>query len=355
MRLVGRAFVGVMCWLLLLGAASAQDLTPASEALLSGILTEVAAQPDDVARQHSFLSHLPELDAAGSSDPVLAFATAYLSSRLAGDAAVQLALQGVTYAQQKPLTEAMFVDATVPFAEAMAASSQGITPTPLQLYQAGLGWNNISEIGKDLIGSQLPPETKTLIDNAIKTYKAGKALDDYVKGNDKDVSKIIGAFVDLIPASVSPAFSGPAGVAFGDLMTWNAGMWNQTTQGIDLINDAMRTGQLDQDRLGQITQQLKLLAGQGPWGSDTARKMIANLLDSFPKLKALFNSLWPEQPKSNCDLINCNCGAIEAGILTGGWRDACRQGEASLKAQCQASGVISGSCGDPAGPGAFPP
>ena len=355
MRLVGGAFVVCVCLLMLLGGTFAQDISPGSEALLTSVLADVGAQTGDVARQHAFNAHLSELKAAAAVDPALGLATAYLASRFAADAEMTLALAGDNDALTRPLSDAQFSGAALAFAEANAAASAGIPPTQLELYKFGTSWDNLMPIGKALIGGAQSPELKSLIDTATKVYKAGKSADEYLNGNDPDVAKIISDFLDLIPSGLSPALSGPTSVAFGDLMNWNAGMWDQTTKGVDLINDAIRTGTLDQEKLGQVTQQLKLLAGQGPWGKDTAKKMLDSWLGNFPKLKKLIGALWPDQPPPRCGMINCNCGAIEAGILTGGWRDACRQGEAALLAQCSATGTISGSCGDPAGPGAFPP
>jgi hypothetical protein len=41
-----------------------------------------------------------------------------------------------------------------------------------------------------------------------------------------------------------------------------------------------------------------------------------------------------------CDLIDCDCEHIEAGLLTRPWRSACRGEEASARAHCRETGQI---------------
>lgn len=57
----------------------------------------------------------------------------------------------------------------------------------------------------------------------------------------------------------------------------------------------------------------------------------------------------------DCQVINCDCDNVSAGILTGAWRRECRTTEADLKQQCAARHYIDRMCHATAsGPAAFP-
>ncbi len=60
-------------------------------------------------------------------------------------------------------------------------------------------------------------------------------------------------------------------------------------------------------------------------------------------------------PAAACGRIDCDCENVSFGLLTGAFRDECRNHEAELRRQCAESGRVDGNCNDtPSGPNAFP-
>ena len=60
-------------------------------------------------------------------------------------------------------------------------------------------------------------------------------------------------------------------------------------------------------------------------------------------------------PAANCGRIDCDCHNLDFGLLTGPFREECRNHEAGLKQQCEATGRIEGSCHPTAsGPNPWP-
>ncbi len=60
------------------------------------------------------------------------------------------------------------------------------------------------------------------------------------------------------------------------------------------------------------------------------------------------------EPTGDCARVTCDCENLEAGILTGPWRDQCRQEEVALKRKCAAEGSVSQPC-SMSGPNPWPP
>lgn len=354
MRAFVYALLGVFLLAIIVVPARAQDVSPASAELLQRILDDAMAQPDDVQRQRAFIAHLPELQAASATDPMLKLAVAYLGARFATDAATAWLLKGVDEIPQGQVSVAMFSGAELDFVEAAASSSLGIPPTQLELYKLGTSWNDVLSLGLTMkdFGGRETPQVASLIDAAGKVFKAEKSAEQYFKDNDPDVATIMGDILDLVPSAASPVLSGPLGVALSDLMNWNASFFDRIDDGIDILNDGMRTGHLDHERLARLTQQIKTLARQGPWGTQTAKAFLNKWLANFPRLSKLLGALWPDLPLQ-CHLISCDCGNVSAGLLTKQWQEQCKESEDRISKMCLATGKLTGVC-NPGGPAAFP-
>lgn len=355
-ELVRRVAAAVTLLFALLGAARAEDILPPSEAALTKVLQDLAGQTDAGLRQQVYIADRPQLAAAAGNDPALSAALVYLDTRLAGEAAAAWNLAGIEslgsgFSSPADLAQGSGRD----FAEAAAALSLGMPIPDLQLYRLGEAWNGFLALGGTLkdLGPRQTKQVGTIIDKAGKVFKAGKGIDDYLNNNDADVSKDVEDVLGLVTPGMSLPLAGPASVAFSDLMGWDASMFDKTTQGIDLLNNAIETGHLDQAKLAQLTQQIKTLAHQGPWGSSTAKSFLSKWMSNFPKLNKLLGALWPFDTNLQCHLINCDCSNVEAGLLTKPYEEECKQSEERITKMCQETGMISGTC-NPGGPAAFP-
>ena len=65
-------------------------------------------------------------------------------------------------------------------------------------------------------------------------------------------------------------------------------------------------------------------------------------------------SVPPAPQVVDCAKISCDCPGIDAGLLTGPWRDECRNQEKALRAQCQEEGKFPEGACVMAGPNPFP-
>jgi hypothetical protein len=134
-------------------------------------------------------------------------------------------------------------------------------------------------------------------------------------------------------------------------------MYDASADGLNLVADAIETGQIDQSRLTEITDRLNNLS-RGPWGGDTAREFVRSWCGMLPALGGLCEELFDEIAEliegPVCARINCDCANLAGGLLGAGpERVTCEINQQNLQALFQANNRIEGVC-DPGGPNAFP-
>ena len=132
-------------------------------------------------------------------------------------------------------------------------------------------------------------------------------------------------------------------------------MWSATTAGLNVVADAISSGKVDDARLKRVTGQLQKLANTGPWGGIDASTFLREMAKELPGVGKIIKRLWREPIPPQCKAINCDCGAVEFGLLTGEYRKECVAAEEKLIAECAATRIVSGSCNTvAAGPFATP-
>lgn len=196
----------------------------------------------------------------------------------------------------------------------------------------------------------------SFLDKLLKASKATETIEEMREKGKADAEKLLSNIVGLIPASAAPALVGPTGVFFTDLMEYEQKFWETSTQGLELIPDAIENGRVDQKKLKEITDKLNKLANEGPWTGQSGLDFINKVVEGIPllgKLFKAFKSFWI--PKA-CRPINCDCPAlVDWGILAGAYIKECKSVEVSLKEQCNKTGKVEGVCHQvAAGPLAFP-
>lgn len=200
----------------------------------------------------------------------------------------------------------------------------------------------------ELPGSQL-------LSDAAKWGQAGLSASQLQAEDAASQMAFIKNAMGFIPATAAPALSGPAGAAFTSKLEWDQKMWSASTSVLDLVASAIETGVIDRRRLAALTGDIEKLATQGPWGAETAKDFLKQLVGSLPAVGNLFKALWPAAEVAACRAINCDCQNLDFGILTGPYRQECRAAEQTLIQRCQTAGQVEGRCHPTAsGPNAHP-
>ncbi len=335
------------------GAAGQDDLSTETIALLDRLESGLSEAGDDAPRAYQALESAGLFD---SDDPAMSLVLAVVESQLASGVQLAYLDEGLRWAGTAT-SPADAREAALYFVD-VATYDPLITPhTRRELYALGEALDRLTAAGlsmSELQGNTSPAGLR-LIEDAIKLFKAGLSTEELAESETPERNRIIRDFIDLIPPQIAPALNGPAGAAFADLLDWDGKMWDAATDGIELVADAIGSGELDRDRYASIAGALEDLAGQGPWGGDTAREFLKKWAENLPGVGKLIKAVWPEPVPEECRAIDCDCENIDFGLLTKPFQQDCRAAEAELIRQCTATRTIVGACHATAyGPGAIP-
>jgi hypothetical protein len=351
-------FVLILCGLQSPVAALAQtDISEASVAVLDRLddaLMGVGDHPLD--RYLAYADIKEDFRAASAADEMLPLGFAVTNIALASDVRANYAQSGLEWARlgTGPIET---TEGALAFLMAAYFSPESTPPTHKQLYKMGEALDRLNAAGMSLeeLGIHATPAMLGWMENAIKVFKAGLGAADLADDDDAEIDQIVRDLADLVPVAMGPAINGPAIAAFADVMDWNGELWDASTEGLDLISDAIERGELDQERYAAVAERIETLSGQGPWDGDTAREFLKKWAESLPGVGKLIKAVWPEPLPEQCGPITCDCDNLDFGILTGPYQDECRAAERSLIKQCRID-KSQGACHPTAsGPGAYTP
>ncbi len=199
-------------------------------------------------------------------------------------------------------------------------------------------------------------ETTGLIGRIAKAAEVARAAPDLAQMNEAETKKFLENLVGLLPAGAGPAISGPAFSVFTEQLGWSNEMFGESTKAMNLVADAIETGQFDQAAYAQIEQRLNDLS-KGPWGSDTAKDFFKSLCKLIPVAGAwcddAFQAVEELIAGVDCSAITCDCGNVGGGLLAGPNTVTCKLQEESIISECVATKKVTLSCDpDAKGPGA---
>ena len=184
--------------------------------------------------------------------------------------------------------------------------------------------------------------------------KAARAAPDLAAMDEKATKQFIDDFVGMLPPAAGPAIGGPGFVVFRDSLAWNNQMFGESSKALDLVADAIETGQFDQQAYDKIRNRLDELS-KGPWGGDTAKDFFKKLCKSIPIAGAWCDDAFElaEELISgvDCDAITCDCDHVGGGLMRGPLIVQCKIQEQELIGECQSTKKVTGACqGDAKGP-----
>lgn len=164
---------------------------------------------------------------------------------------------------------------------------------PKQLYQLAKWVGRGSSFGvgiKELLGSD--PEGFKTIERASKWAKAGLTQEQLRERGDVNAKWFVKDMVDVIPPGLAPSLSSPASVFFNDLQNWNQKMWAATTDGLNLVSDAIQNGRLDQRRFQETSDRLQNLSDEGPWSLSSGIDFVKKAVEKLPGVGGILKAFW---------------------------------------------------------------
>lgn len=148
---------------------------------------------------------------------------------------------------------------------------------------------------------------------------------------------------------IGPGLAGPGWPMLRDGLVWNSELADANAEGVRIVEDAIRNGRVDEERLRRLDARLRFLA-RGPWNRDTLRDMLASVCSLVPGTGSLCQSIFDHildgaEAIGNvtCGEITCDCGYLDgiAGALRG---VECALREAQMQAQCFSDGAPQSAC-----------
>ena len=67
-----------------------------------------------------------------------------------------------------------------------------------------------------------------------------------------NASQFVDDMIKIIPKEVVPPLSSPVTKFFRDLMAWNQNMWQNSTDGLNVVAKAIETGSFDQQEYNRL-------------------------------------------------------------------------------------------------------
>ena len=239
----------------------------------------------------------------------------------------------------------------------MQADGTLLSETAIQLDDAISNLNAAAaKAGLPSIGETISQASGDVVAGAAVTDMLGKLANmakvargssDLAKMTADETKEYIDSMVGALPAGGGVAISGPAFIAFRDSLAWNNEMFGQSTQALDLVANAIETGQFDHEAYNKISNRLNELS-KGPWGSDTAKDMLKSLCKSIPVAGAwcddLFKAVENLLGDVDCGAITCDCDNVGGGLMRGPLIVQCRLQEETLIAECRATQKVTSTC-----------
>lgn len=106
-----------------------------------------------------------------------------------------------------------------------------------------------------------------------------------------DADTFIDEALSLIPEGLAPALQSPQAEYLKDLLKWDSKMFGKTTEALNVLSEGLESGDLNDDRLDQLINDIEKLGDEGPW-KDTGRSFIRKLVDKIPVLNKIVDLFW---------------------------------------------------------------
>lgn len=162
-----------------------------------------------------------------------------------------------------------------------------------QLYDAGKSFERLINLGigiKELMGQD--GEALRSIDKANKWEKAAKSAQEMKQFTEASEKEFVDNLIKALPKEAVPALASPVGKFFRDLLDWNKKMWSSTTDALNLVTDAIKTGEMDEEAFTKVSNEVEHLGTTGPWTETTGKDFIKKTVEEIPGIGKLFKAFW---------------------------------------------------------------
>ena len=203
-----------------------------------------------------------------------------------------------------------------------------------------------AKIGKvsDLISSATgdPKDGKRFMDS-LSWMKAAKVavdtLGDFENAKREDVTKLAALYVSKMSGGVGKLMQNPATHLAIDNVVWTREMFQASTEGMNIVADAIRTGHFDHERYAAVVATIQSLA-KGPWDAGTAKRYLKELCKEITLLDGWCNDLFDAGDAlltaQDCEALTCDCGNLGGGMIAVLKKESCLIAQSNMQMACKA-------------------
>jgi len=164
------------------------------------------------------------------------------------------------------------------------------------------------------------------------------------------------ALIGLLTPRMAPY--GPLTAPVRDIMLWTAGSFDRSSQIMDLVSDAIRTGEFDDASYAEQRDGLYEHISRGPWDNETMREALLGWCSAIPQLGSFCTDVFREVKDlfngPICGVINCDCDNVDKRLFYTEYRKQCLKYELEAQLKCAINQSVVQGCGFPYGPAASP-
>ena len=163
------------------------------------------------------------------------------------------------------------------------------------------------------------------------------------------------ALITMLTPRLAPY--APLAPAVRDIIVWTGGSFDKSSQAMNLVTDAIRTGRFDEASFAVLRDQLYNHISRGPWDSGTMSDALLAWCTGIPELGRYCADVFREMKyrikSAVCVAIDCDCDNV-VGVIPRIYREECRKYELEARMQCALVQQVVTGCRHPFGPAASP-
>lgn len=254
-----------------------------------------------------FRKILPDLQAAESASPGLAFTD--LAGRISTDAmAAELDEEaGLAALQRAPPASddrSSYLGALPAMLKPLFDLARSGPENPEGLYNLNSAIERLAAAGiglSEIVGADPDAYDLKTIEKVAKWNKVGDNLAGLKETGAVNAKQFTNGVLSILPPELAPALASPAGKFFRDLMDWDQQMWSNSTDGLNLVSQAIATGKLDAAAYDKVSQRLQALGRQGPWTTQSGVDFAKKTAEMIPGGGKLLKALWAGSSNGRAD------------------------------------------------------
>ncbi|MGE4233178.1 MAG: hypothetical protein AB7F43_07605 [Bacteriovoracia bacterium] len=191
------------------------------------------------------------------------------------------------------LRDGFYADAIIESMDVVSSLDQVGSENPAALYDVAKWTERLGAFGigtADLIGED--PSKAKLLEKAAKWARAALTYDELRTKGEINAAQFVEDTFKILPGSTGSVLDSPVGKFFRDLMNWDQKMWSNTTEGLNLVADAIETGNLNQEKYSRVANEINRLGNEGPWTWESGRDFLKKTAEGIPVVGKFLKAIW---------------------------------------------------------------